>query len=218
MSAIDLSKLLEIHRQFIYNALSILTQRGLVVKIGETRAKWRAQNPRKLIALAEEQQLRAVSISEQLMALMQQKVGQEFEVIEGTAAFRAHSIDSIRKASHGSTGLLISGQWDKYFEHMGEVAHSEWERIRLAKEITFRIIGPRTFRSAMKEDAGNRKLTEYKIFSGLEENLVNTVIYDSHFDLEIYGEPHLLFSVKNPEVTESQKRFFEALWDKSEEL
>ena len=218
MSAIVLGKALEMHRQFVYNALSTLKGKGLVLQIGEARSKWRAQSPRKFLALAEEQELRAAKLSEQLLAMMQHGAGQEFEVIEGTAAFRARSIESIRSAPHKSTVLLISGQWAKYFEHMGEAAHNEWERIRIAKEILFRIVGPRSFREAMLAEANDRTLSSYRIFPGLEENLVNTVIYDDHFDLEIYGEPHLLFSVKNPAVTESQKKFFEALWDKSEEL
>ncbi len=162
--------------------------------------------------------MRAAKLSDGLLALMQHKAGQEFEVVEGTSGFRARSIDSIRKSPQGSTVLLISGQWAKYFEHMGEAAHNEWERIRIAKEMRFRVIGPKTFENAMKAESSGRILTEYRIFSGLEENLVNTVIFADHIDFEIYGEPHLLFSVKNPEVTESQKKFFEALWQKSEEL
>ncbi len=101
---------------------------------------------------------------------------------------------------------------------MGEASHLEWERVRLAKKIKFRIVGPRSFRTAMSREADGRALTEYRIFPGLEENLVNTVIFDDHVDFEIYGEPHLLMSIKNAEVAESQKKFFEALWDKSEEL
>jgi sugar-specific transcriptional regulator TrmB len=218
MSAVTLGKTLGLHRQFVYNALAVLKERGLVLQIGETRAKWRAQNPRKFIALAEEQELRAAKMSDHLLALTQHKTGQEFETIEGMKAFRARSIESIRSAPHASTVLMISGQWLKYFEHMGMEAHNEWERVRLAKEIKFRVIGPRSFETLMKEESSGRVLTDYRVFPGLEENLVNTVIYEGHFDLEIYGEPHLLFSVKNAAVTESQKKFFEALWEKSEKL
>ena len=217
-SAIALSKALGLHRQFVYNALAALKERGLVLQIGEKRTKWRASNPRKFLALAEEQGLRAAKISEQLLGLMNHTAAQEFIAIEGTVAFRSRSIDSIRSVPFGSTVLMISGQWAKYFEQMGMEAHNEWERIRITKEVKFRVIGPRSFETVMKEELSGRALTEYRIFPGLEENLVNTVIYDNHFDLEIYGEPHLLFSVKNPEVTESQKKFFEALWEKSEEL
>jgi sugar-specific transcriptional regulator TrmB len=217
-SAIALSKATELHRQFVYNALSALKERGLVLQIGEKRARWRAQSPRKFIALAEEQELRATKLSESLFSLMQQKGGQEFEVTEGNAAFRVRSVDSVRKAPHGSTILMITGQWEKYFQQAGLQMHAEWDKVRLAKEIKFRMIGPRSMRPAMSREASERALTEYRIFPGLEENLVNTVIFDNHIDFEIYGDPHLTFSIKNPEVTESQKRFFNALWDKSEEL
>ncbi len=41
-SAIALSKATELHRQFVYNALSALKEKGLALQIGERRAKWRA--------------------------------------------------------------------------------------------------------------------------------------------------------------------------------
>ena len=48
MSAITLSKNVELHRQFVYNALLTLKEKGLVSQIGLVRSKWRAQNPRTL--------------------------------------------------------------------------------------------------------------------------------------------------------------------------
>jgi sugar-specific transcriptional regulator TrmB len=218
LSAISLSKRLELHRQFVYNALESLKEKGLVIKIEGVHAKWRAQHPRKLIALAEEQQLRASKVSDQLLALMEQKTGQEFEVGEGVASFRSRSIENVRKAPHDSTVLMISGQWNKYFELAGEHMHTEWERIRLGKNIRFRVIGPTSLRNAMNKEASGRLLTDYRIFPGLEESLVNTIIYDNQVDFDIYGEPHLTFSIKNPEVAKSQKDFFEAVWNKSENL
>ncbi len=218
MSAISVSKAIGLHRQFVYNALAVLKAKGLVLQIGEARSVWRAVNPRKFMALAEEQELRAAKLSEQLLAVMAQKAGQEFEVTEGTNAFRIRSVENMRQAPHNSTCLMVCGAWDKYFEQIGERAHLEWERVRLAKGIRFRIIGPKSFRTAMSREANDRALTDYRIFPGLEENLVNIVTFADHVDFEIYGEPHLTFSIKNFEVAESQRRFFEALWEKSEEL
>lgn len=219
VSAVKLGKLTELHRQFIYNALETLKEKGLVLRLGTpTRALWRAQTPRKFIALAEEQELKAAKLSEQLLALMHHKAGQEFEVGEGVASFRLRSVENVRKAPQHSTVLMICGQWDRYFDLAGERMHTEWERVRLGKNIHFRIIGPSSLRKAMSKEAGDRALTEYRIFPGLEENLVNTIVYAQHVDFDIYGEPHLTFSIKNNDVVESQTRFFEALWNKSEEL
>ena len=42
---------------------------------------------------------------------------------------------------------------------------------------------------------------------------MNTVIYpDARVDFDIYGDPHITFSIKNADVAASQARFFEALW------
>lgn len=66
---------------------------------------------------------------------------------------------------------------------------------------------------SLDKAAATRALTEYRVHPGLEKNLVNTVIYEDSVDFDIYGEPHLTFGIKNPEVAKSQIRFFEALWE-----
>lgn len=213
MGAIRLSKDTELHRQFVYNALSALKEKGLVLQVASTPAKWRAQNPRKLIALAEEQEKVAVEAAEQLLALTHQKAGQEFAVTEGRRAFQGRIIATIKKLPKGSVVRMICGEWGKYFDLAGEVAHSEWDRIRISKGIKFRIIGPESLKHAMSHAAATRALTEYRTLVGLDKNLVNTVIYDDLVDFDIYGDPHLTFSIKNSEVAQSQKHFFEALWN-----
>lgn len=215
MGAIALSKHISLHRQFVYNALNALKEKGLVLEIGETRRVWRAQTPRKFIALAEEQELKANRLAEELLGLTEEKAGQEFAVTEGTSAFRQRILDTIRKTPHESTVRMICGQWRRYFDLAGEGAHMQWDKIRIAKRIAFRIIGPTSLKQSMDEAAATRALTEYRTLGGLEENLVNTVIYDELVDFDIYGEPHLTFSIKNPEVAQSQKHFFEVLWDLS---
>lgn len=215
-SAIRLGKETELHRQFVYNALKVLKDKGLVLQVGSAPAKWRAQNPRKLIALAEEKERVAVEAAEQLIALTHQKAGQEFAVTEGRRAFQDRIIATIKKLPRDSTVRMICGEWGKYFDLAGEAAHSEWDRIRISRGIKFRIIGPESLKHAMSHAATTRALTEYRTLTGLDKNLVNTVIYDESVDFDIYGEPHLTFSIKNPEVAQSQKHFFEALWNQQQ--
>ncbi len=211
MSAVKLARDLGLHRQFVYNALASLKERGLVIQIGTTRSKWRAQSPRKLIFQAEEQQIKAGRAVEQLLALRETKAGQEFEVTEGNASFRSRFLESIRSAPVQSTVRMICGEWGGYFERAGDV-HSAWDKIRVSKGIAFRMIGPASLASAMKRDTASRDLITYRTLPGLKENLVNTLIYEEQVVTEMYGEPHITFSIKNPDITKSQKDFFEVLW------
>lgn len=213
MSAISLSTGLELHRQFVYNALRSLKEKGLVVQVGTTRSKWRAQNPRKLVSLAEEQELRAEKISDQLLGLMRQPSGQEFEVTEGIKAFRSRILATIRKIPPKSTVSMICGEWMRYFDLAGEETHEEWDRVRIAKNISFRVIGPPSLKVSLTTAAARRSLLEYRVLEGMKENLVNTVIYEDRVDFDMYGDPHLTFSIKNPAIAKSQQKFFETLWN-----
>lgn len=212
MSAIALSHATNLHRQFIYNALEVLQEQGFVMKVGDTRAKWRALSPRRLVARAEEREQKALAVSEMLLALQSTHAGQEFEIVEGTAAFRQRLSTYLRKVPRDSELLMLSSAWDKYFEHAGDRAHAEWDRLRIAKGIMFRIIGPESMRVSMEGARTGRKLVEYRVFNGLDNGLVNTVIYGNTVDYEIYGDPHLTFSITNEAIANSQRNFFEALW------
>lgn len=212
-SAIEISRALQMHRQFVYNALEALEDKGLVLRVQEKHSKWKAAAPRALVAMAEVQQLRAAKLSEELRALMKIGVGQEFEVSEGNAAFRAHSLELMRKTPPNTTTLLFCGEWDKYFEHIGEQTHAENERVRIMKNISYRMVGPASFSKAMSEAAQSRSLLECRILPGLEANLVNTLVYEDTVDFEIHGEPHIGLSIKNKLVAEGQRRVFETLWN-----
>jgi sugar-specific transcriptional regulator TrmB len=210
VSPIALSRDLGLHRQYIYNALSSLKERGLVVQLGTKRARWKAQSPRKLIAVAEDQANRTNHAVEQLLALQGHSGKQEFEVTEGRASFRARQLASIRKAPEGSTVRIICGKWKQYFDLAGEMDR-EWDAIRRAKGIFYKLIGPESLRESMKEYSGT--LFEYRTLPHLQENLLNTVIYENEVVNEVYGEPHITFGVTNPEVAKSQREFFETLWN-----
>jgi len=215
MSAIRLSRDLGLHRQFVYTALASLKDRGLVVQLGTSRTTWRAQSPRKLISAAEAQQIQASHAVEQLLALKEEKHGQEFEVTEGRAAFRAQQLTSIRKVPHNSVVRMICGEWNRYFELAGNM-HKEWDTIRIAKEIEFRMIGPESLREQMKKSADG-SLTLFRTLPHLGENLVNIMIYEDQVVTEVYGDPHITFGVTNHDVAESQKNFFDTLWNLSSE-
>lgn len=214
-SAITVSRGVELHRQFVYNALNALKGKGLVAQIGTTRSKWRVHNPRRFIAIAEEKQLLAQKAVDSLLALAQKKDGQEFEVIEGTQAYRARLLSTIVEMPRDSVVCLICGEWYRYFELAGEKGHAEWERVRLSKGITFRVIGPASLAKAIEHSARND--LEYRTLPQLDKNLVNTVIYDDRVDFDIYGEPHVTFTIKNPEIAASQRRFFNLLWGAAQE-
>ncbi len=211
-TAITVSKRLDLHRQFVYNALATLEEKGLVVRVTGKRPLWEAQHPRTLLTLAEAHEEKARTLSALLAPLRKTTAAQEFDVAEGQAAFRGAMLDHIRATPAQSVVRMICGEWQQYFSRVGESVHEEWERIRNQKHIAFKLVGPQTLYPQLKDAAQRRKDTTYRVLPGLENNLVNTVIYDDTVAFYIYGEPHLTFSIKNSAVAKSQAHYFDTLW------
>jgi sugar-specific transcriptional regulator TrmB len=217
MGAIGVSKVVELHRQFVYTSLQSLKEKGLVLQVGVNPSRWRAQTPRKLIAIAEELQNKAEVAARQLIALQEDKAGQEFEITEGIKAFRNRLLEPLRTLPENSTVFMVTGQWEKYFERAGKELNAEWDRIRLLKSIRFRMVGPESLRISMDEAAATRGLSEFRVIPGLKDNLVNTIVYGDLVVFEIYGTPHITLSVRNPDIAISQIQYFETLWNLGKE-
>jgi sugar-specific transcriptional regulator TrmB len=214
VTAIKISKVTGLHRQFVYDALYALKEKDMVLQFGTERSTWKALSPHQLTAYFERKQNQAILTSEQLLQYVSKGNAQRFEVIQGKAAFRARQIDMIKQLEPNTCVYIICGQWETYFDHIGQETYETWQKIRKEKNIVNKFIGPTHFEKHMASVSLKQELTEYKVIQGLDTGLVNTVIYGDVVDFEIYGEPHITFSIVNKSVAESQKQFFESLWKK----
>ncbi len=203
-----------LHRQVVYDSLYALEEKGFVISRKERgRKRWLASSPRTVLTFIEEKENVAKKLVPALSLLLPKGSGQEFEIIQGASSFRERQLDIIKKAEPESVIRMISGMWEKYFETIGERAFDEYERIRRRKKIAIRFIGPKGTKDQLLKAEEERFFVEHKYVEGLESGLVNTIIYDEYVDFEIYGSPHITFSIKNKDVAESQKLFFESLWN-----
>lgn len=205
-----------LHGQFVYQALAKLEDVGLVRHVVQSgRKKFTANDPNRLLALAEEKKLTARSVAKQLEMLYTGAREQSFQVFQGESAFSAHEFSLLEEAGEVEEIAVIGGSGDRFVELLGS-DYEEYERIRLLKNIPVRYIGAEAQRETLGQMSDKRKLFSFRVFPGLSTGLVNTNIRSGSITLNIFGNPILVFKLSSKEVAESYRQFFDGLWGQSE--
>ena len=206
-----------LHRQLIYNALYDLEEKGLAKHtIFNGRKRFSAQPARRLQTLVDEKQKLAHSLMGKLSELALPGQKQEFEVFQGEAAFVAHEMQGLIDAEEGETLSVLASNWEKFYVIMSHRMET-YEKLRVAKNISLRIIGLESQLSMMLSAKMKRRLFEYRVVPGLKNGLMDTNIWKKSISFNFFGEPPIIFDLKNEEVAKSQQTFFDSLWEMGKE-
>lgn len=201
-----------LHGQFVYTALDILENKGLVghvVKRG--RKKFHAKNPHVLVRLAEHQKKVAHNVAEKLENLMVLPGEQEYEVFQGRESYVAHEFELLENTSEEGELLIIGGTGDEFAKNMGDEIR-RYERIRREKKIKIRYIGSSDQLDYLRKSVADRDFFEFKVLPGLFTGMVNTNIWQNVIGFNIFGQPVTSFVISSPIIAGSYKQFFETLW------
>jgi sugar-specific transcriptional regulator TrmB len=202
-----------LHRQLIYNALHGLEEKGLAkYSIFNGRKRFSAQPARRLQTLVDEKQKLALGLIGKLSALALPGQKQEFEVFQGEAAFVAHEMQSLLDAEEGETLSVLASNWERFYAIM-HFKMEAYEKLRTAKKIQLRVIGLESQLAAMRVAKTKRPLFDYRVVPGLKNGLMDTSIWKRSLSFNFFGEPPIIFELKNEEVARSQQTFFDSLWD-----
>ena len=206
-----------LHRQPIYNALYDLERTGLAKhSIFNGRKRFSAQPPRRLQSLVDEKQKLAQDLIGELSLLATPGQKQEFEIFQGKSAFIAHEIQSILDAEEGETLSVLASNWKSFYEIMF-LKIEEYEKLRTARGIKLRIVGLESQLSVLRVAKTKRPLFEYRVVPGLHNGLMDTSIWKKSLSFNFFGEPPIIFDLKNEEVAQSQQTFFDSLWKMGQE-
>lgn len=206
-----------LHGQYVYSALEVLEQNGLikhVVKNG--RKKWSANPPSRLESLIEGKRIIANQVKDTLELLSQKKPQQEFEVYQGEDQFVANEFQMLDEATENSTICIISGKGDRFSEILGK-NRALYNTKGLEKNIHVRYIGTEDQLPYLNKVAEMRSNFEFRILPKLHMSVVSTSIHEDALLFQIYGDPLLVFKIKSKDIADSYRSFFDSLWDMCEE-
>ncbi len=87
-----------------------------------------------------------------------------------------------------------------------------YERLRNSRNIKVRYISTVAEGEELRKMATTRRNFEYRIFPHLQRGLVDTDIWPNKVILNFFGNPLLSFTLTSPQIADSYRQFFEALW------
>ena len=206
-----------LHRQLIYNSLYDLEAKGLAKHtIFNGRKRFSAQPARRLQTLVDEKQKLASDLIGKLSVLASPGQKQEFEVFQGEAAFVAHEMQSLLEAEEGETLSVLASNWERFYAIMSHKIEA-YEKLRLARKIKLRIIGLESQKHLIQTAKKKRPLFEARVVPGLKNGLMDTSIWKKSIAFNFFGEPPIIFDLKNEEIARSQQTFFDSLWEMGKE-
>jgi sugar-specific transcriptional regulator TrmB len=201
-----------VHRQIIYNSLYALELLGLVKHvIVKGRRKFSAQSPRRLQILVDRKQQAALELIQKISDFATPTKEQEFEVFQGESSFIEYQMESLLDAKEGETLSILGSQWNSFYSIMGTRIEN-YEKLRISKGIKLRFIGSEIQKAVMEEATHKRPLFEYRIIKGLRNGFVDINIWKSAISYNIFGNPVIIFHLKNQDIAKGQQEFFDSLW------
>lgn len=199
-----------LHRQYVYDALRELEERGLITTIGVGRAiKYLATSPDRLLQDAERQRLDTLDGVQALMKLYDHSPAGFVEVIRGSKAAIESEFKMIDEAKKGDF-LDIVGGAGMNFVQLFEGRIEEWEELRKAKHVKLRYIG--TGEDVRHNDEVSVIQNESRAIPGIG-NIVNVCIRPESVSFNIYEPEIVTVRVRNEAAVASQRALFEVLWN-----
>ena len=199
----------KLHRQYVYDALYELEERGLIIKTGTARKiKYQATSPDRLLQDAEKQRIDTLGGVQSLMKLYDRSPAGIVEVIRGSEACIESEFAIVHEAKSGDY-LDIVGGAGMNFVNLFQGRLEEWEALRKEKNLKLRYIGS-------GEDVAHNKndspiTNESRMIEGIGD-IVNVCIRPGSVSFNIYEPEIVTVRVRSNEAVASQKALFEVLW------
>ena len=209
-----ISKETGLHIQFIYNALAVLIEKGLVDKYTQKkRTKFSAKNPRVFYEKIEKEKktvdLLSTAVENSLSSVLDSK---SVEIFRGREAFLENETSFIRDMPVGSELLVIGGPSDEHVNNIGPY-YTQYEYLRNKKDIIVRYIGTESQKSYLTKSADTRKNFVYKYLPGKYNGVMNiSILTGVAVTIYVFQDPISTIIIRNKKIIDSYVEFFETLW------
>ena len=203
----------KLHRQFVYDALDSLEEKGLAGHtIVRGRKRFTGRSPSRIITMLEQKK----HVAEEFTARLEKKLLpvdlQEFEVYRGPEAFVANELEIIKTARPSSKMYIFGGTGDDYEKTLG-IHLTQYEYMRNKKDIEILYIGNVEQKDFLQTCKDNRTMFSYRILPQTLTGDLCITVYEDKFCFYMFGSPVTAITIKSKKMAKSYTDFFMGLWN-----
>jgi len=204
-----ISKLAKIDRSSCYNALKLLTEKGLVSYVVAGKVKiFIATGPRRILDYHNERR----EIVEEMIPILHvrhkaKKEEGQVRLFKGTRGLKSIFLDMVRTKKD----ILVFGSEGQFSERMPEFS-MQYDRLKKENKIKTKML----IRKGRAETG--RKFTEYKYLPNFSESPAVTTIYGNKIAILIWTEEPEGIVIENPSAAKAYRSIFEFLWKHSKKV
>ncbi len=213
----DIAKKAAIPRQYVYTALPMLRERGLVIEIPHGKqSRYKAVSQDESEKIAKRKLVEAEKLVQELSVFSRLGYEQDFEVIQGQEAIQRYEFQMVESLDIGDTEYIIGGASDGFTKTMGPLL-KRYLSEKKKKNIGVKYIGSSNEEPYYKQFIGIYSNQEYRFMSKLPQGVAHMVVRKDSVSFYSFLNPPLIYVVKSPIVAKNYEQFFLMLWEMAPE-
>ncbi len=209
----DIAKKAFIPRQYVYTALPMLRERGLVVEIPHGKqSRYKAVSQGEIEKIAKRKLVEAEKLVQELSTFSRLGYEQDFEVIQGEQAIRRYELHMVESLEEGDAEYIIGGASDGFTKTMGPLL-KRYLNEKKKKNIGVKYIGSPNEEPYYKQFIGLYQNQEYRFMKQLPQGVAHMVVRKDSVSFYSFLNPPLIYVIKSPVVAKNYEQFFLMLWE-----
>ena len=211
-----ISKLLEStgsHPQVIYRVIDALEKKKLIiVTIQKNRKYVRAEDPRTLEAIEKKKLEDLRAALPELTLLQKTPADALIRISRGNDAVRRLRMRGISELEKGGVYLVIGASGNRYYEVMGSEFLKEFEKKRVKKRITMKLIAFKSQKEMIEKQNTIPQFVNFRYLSEEFSVFSSTNIFNDTVAILIWSKDPIVITIESNEVAESYRQYFVSLW------
>ena len=213
----DIAKKAAILRQYVYTALPLLRERGLVIEIQHGKqSRYKAVSQGEIEKIAKRKLVEAEKLVRELSTFSRLGYEQDFEVVQGQEAIQRYEFQMVEALDTGDTECIIGGASDGFTKAMGPLL-KRYLSEKKKKNIGVKYIGSSNEEPYYRQFIGIYSNQEYRFMSKLPQGVAHMVVRKDSVSFYSFLNPPLIYVVKSPVVAKNYEQFFLMLWEMADE-
>lgn len=209
----DIAKKASIPRQYVYTAMPMLRERGLIIEIPRGKqSRYKAVSQGEIEKIAKRKLVEAEQLVHELSTFSRLGYEQDFEVIQGEEAIRRFEMENVEKMDAGDFEYIIGGASDGFTKTMGPLL-KRYLNEKKKKNIGVKYIGSINEEPYYKQFIGIYSNQEYRFMKQLPQGVAHMVVRKDSVSFYSFLNPPLIYAVKSPVVAKNYEQFFLMLWE-----